>query len=408
MHSRLLIIGHTFPEPTTTAAGGRMMQLINLFMEGSYSVHFATTATHSEFSENLETYNVQVAQIHLNHSSFDHFIKELDPHIVLFDRFITEEQFGWRVIEQCPNAIRILDTEDLHFLRKARELAVKKNDPLHLFTDDAKRELASILRCDLTLLISEDEMHLLLHRFHIPDQLLCYLPLLVDDIPIQLPDFEHRRNFISIGNFQHAPNLDAVKFMKKSLWTEIRKQLPEAELHIYGAYSSKEVSEWHNVKEGFLVKGWAANLEEVMSHSRVCIAPLRFGAGLKGKLLDASKYGTPSVTTKIGAEGLCGEFPFGGLIGDSMEEIISASVRLYSNQSLWNASQKNGFRLIENRFLKEQFALSFLKLIAQIKASIAERRQENFIGQILHHQSFQATKYLSKWIEEKNQKKNDK
>src|SRR5690606_12128233 len=121
-------------------------------------------ATISERTANLDAQQISVKNILLNNSSFDEFIKELKPEIVLFDRYITEEQFGWRVSENCPNTLKILDTEDLHFLRKAREEAVKAGKPIsdaNLFSETAKRELASILRCDLSLIISEYEMELL-------------------------------------------------------------------------------------------------------------------------------------------------------------------------------------------------------------------------------------------------------
>ena len=76
----------------------------------------------------------------------------------MFDRFMVEEQFGWRVAEQCPNALRILDTEDLHCLRKGREKAIKDQalfDKSYLFNDISKREIASIYRCDLSLLFQK-------------------------------------------------------------------------------------------------------------------------------------------------------------------------------------------------------------------------------------------------------------
>jgi hypothetical protein len=180
---QLLILGHTFPEPTTTAAGGRMMQLIQLFEEEGYEITFACTAMPSERSVNLEEMDIRVENIVLNCPSFDEFVSNLKPDVVLFDRYTTEEQFGWRVADHCPDAMRILDTEDLHFLRKARQEAVKQDLPVsraNLFTDMAKRELASILRSDISLIISEVEMDLLQTTFGISKDLLYYLPFLVE------------------------------------------------------------------------------------------------------------------------------------------------------------------------------------------------------------------------------------
>ena len=137
---QLLIIGHTFPEPSTTAAGSRMMQLIELFKEEKYQITFASTAAVSEKTANLQRQHISIENIKLNDVSFDEFIKKLNPEIVVFDRYITEEQFGWRVSENCPKALKILDTEDLHFLRKARQEAIKDGKPVseaNLFSETA-------------------------------------------------------------------------------------------------------------------------------------------------------------------------------------------------------------------------------------------------------------------------------
>ena len=133
MNKKLLVIGLIWPEPNSTAAGTRLIQLIDLFLKASYSITFSSAASKTDYSFDFGKMNIQSVEIELNNSSFDEFLMKLNPDIVLFDRFLTEEQFGWRVRESCPNALRILDTEDLHFLRKAREVCFKKNIPL---TDD--------------------------------------------------------------------------------------------------------------------------------------------------------------------------------------------------------------------------------------------------------------------------------
>ncbi len=401
-----LILGHTFPEPSTTAAGTRMMQLVKLFQEENYQITFASTAGISERTENLEAQHISLKNILLNDASFDEFIKELNPEIVVFDRYITEEQFGWRVSENCPNALKILDTEDLHFLRKAREEAIKKGREVseaNLFSETAKRELASILRCDVSLIISEFEMEMLQNTFKISSEILYYLPFLVENHSEEktIPSFEERQNFIAIGNLLHAPNVDSVLQLKE-LWPDIKKKLPNAELHIYGAYASQQILQLNNKKEGFIIKGWADDVENVMKDYRLQLSPLRFGAGLKGKLLDTIQFGLPTVTTEIGAEGMCGKLLFGGSVTIPKEDFINDSVKLYSEEKLWNQAQQNGFEIIKQRFQKELFSEDFKSHIRTLSANLEKHRQQNFITQILQHHTLQSTKYLSKWIESKN------
>ncbi|MEN8703866.1 MAG: glycosyltransferase, partial [Polaribacter sp.] len=130
----ILIIGAVWVEPNSSAAGSRMMQLIELFLKKNYKVVFASASQKNENALNLSTLQIEEVSIELNNTSFDLFVKDLVPSIVIFDRFMTEEQFGWRVAENCPNALRVLDTEDLHFLRKVRYQQIKKGEG---FTNEA-------------------------------------------------------------------------------------------------------------------------------------------------------------------------------------------------------------------------------------------------------------------------------
>ncbi len=104
--STLLVIGYVWPEPNSSAAGTRMMQLLEFFKSQDYQITFATTAAKTVHMVNLEDYHIDAVSIELNNSSFDEFIKDLNPEIVIFDRFMMEEQFGWRVSETCPKCIK--------------------------------------------------------------------------------------------------------------------------------------------------------------------------------------------------------------------------------------------------------------------------------------------------------------
>jgi len=154
-----------------------MLSLLRLFQSMGWDVHYASPAARGEHEADLESMGVQTEVIRLNCSSFDRYIAQLAPQAVLFDRFMMEEQFGWRVATICPQALRLLDMEDLHSLRRARHEAVKKGlsaTAADLHTDDAKREVASIFRCDLTLVISEAEYEILQSAYQIPRSLMVY------------------------------------------------------------------------------------------------------------------------------------------------------------------------------------------------------------------------------------------
>jgi glycosyltransferase involved in cell wall biosynthesis len=406
----ILIIGFVWPEPNSSAAGTRMEQLLLLFKEWGWKVTFATPALDSNFMIHLEDIGVEKKSIALNCSSFDEFVQELNPSIVLFDRFLMEEQFGWRVAEFCPNALRILDTIDLHCLRLSRQKAFKEKRDFQfddLLTEDiSKREIASILRCDCSIMVSEFEMDLLKNTFKINASLLYYLPLLLE--PVSQDEiqqwllFEERKDFIIIGNFLHEPNWNSVQYLKETIWPLIRKEIPEANLLVYGAYPSQKVLQLHQPKEGFHIMGRADDAQEVVSKARIVLAPLRFGAGIKGKLLEAMQCGTPSITTSIGAESMFGDLPWNGFIKDNPEDFAAKAISLYQDKTTWIQAQQNGIQIIEKRYLKSNFVSEFKDYIRTLQNNLKQHRLNNFMGALLQHQTLQSTKYMSKWIEAKN------
>ena len=405
---KVLVIGYVWPEPNSSAAGTHMMSLLNAFRAQNWDVEFATPAQRTDHMVNLDDFGITSQSIALNCDSFDEYVKAYNPDIVMFDRFMMEEQFGWRVDKYCPNAIKILDTEDLQCLRNARHEAHKGEREFttsDLHSDIAKREIAAILRCDLSLIISSYEMSLLNSVFKIEPSLLHHLPFMVDlsSLPTSTKTFEQRQHFMTIGNFRHAPNWDAVLYLQK-IWPLIRKQLPKAELHIYGSYPPPKATALNNPKTGFLIKGWADNAFDVMQSARVCLAPLRFGAGIKGKLLEAMIMQTPSVTTNIGAEGMHNDLPWPGKIANTADDFANAAVEMYTNQSDFEQAQQDGNTLLNTLYDKAQLSTVLIKKIDSISSDLEAHREKNFTGQMLKHHTMRSTQYMSQWIAEKNKK----
>ncbi|WP_159637225.1 glycosyltransferase [Sphingobacterium composti Ten et al. 2007 non Yoo et al. 2007] len=403
---KILFIGLVWPEPTSSAAGWRILHLVKCFSKIG-EVNFASAALKSIHSADLSSLGVKEKSIFLNDSSFDDYVKNLLPDIVVFDRFIVEEQYGWRIAENCPDALRILDTEDLHFVRLARQEAYKKKVEVDYYSATAKRELASILRSDLSLIISNTEMHILQEDFNIPVEKLCYIPfqeeaLNEEQIEI-LPKFPNRKDFMFIGNFIHEPNFRTVEVLKKEIWPILRKKCPEAELHIYGAYASEKVMQLHNPKERFIIKGRAEDARSTISQYRLMIAPIPFGAGAKGKFVDAMASGTPSITNTLGAESMT-ESDWNGYIVQDQQEFIKKSVLLYTDEHLWKERQRAGFEIFNSTLADSSYSKDMLEKVKYYKENLQEIRKKHFIAEILLQQQLNATKYMSLWIEEKNKK----
>ncbi|MDB6061518.1 MAG: glycosyltransferase [Verrucomicrobiaceae bacterium] len=434
---QVLIIGYVWPEPRSSAAGAQMLQLIELCLAQQWAVTFASPAQPGAQRADLSILGVTEQSIALNCSSFDTWVHALQPALVIFDRFMMEEQFGWRVAEQCPQALRVLATADLHSLREARQqqlrewlreggaatgLLVPSVTPAYLYAfmatlDVTQREIAAIFRSDITLLVSDFEIELLTQYFQVPSFLLAYCPLLPD-----APDtaawrsFAERANFISIGNFLHAPNWDAALLLKEAVWPLIRAQLPAAQLFVYGAYTPQKAVNLHNPAQGFNVMGWAADAFTVMHSARVCLAPLRFGAGIKGKLIDAMLCGTASVTTSIGVEGMGANDPvemnkpvWSGAVTDSAQAFADAAVQLHENAASWQRAQQQGLLILQQRFDKAVFGAALIERLQQALEHRERNRRNNFIGAMLQHHQHKSTHYMARWIEAKNiEAKNNK
>ena len=419
----IVIIGYVWPEPNSSAAGQNMLSIIKQCIATGHQVYFLTAATDSEHKIDLNALGVKSDAIALNCSSFNKQIASLNPDVVIFDRYMTEEQFSWRVKETCPNALRVLNTEDLHSLRQARLEAVKHQlDARYakLNTELAQREIASILRSDITLVISQYEKELLTSHYGVPESQLRYHPLPTDTLIDNTPTFEERAHFVHIGNFRHAPNWDALLGLKQYIWPAIKRALPTAELHIYGAYPPKKATQLHNENQGFLVKGWADDAEEVMKNARVLLTPIRFGAGIKGKLLEAARCATPSITTWVGKEGIINssssDWP-GAIcpavytasvsgskvkaIDEAISEYVERAVSLHNNSTEWQEASNKAQPLLQ-QYKAAAHSQPLIDYLTKKAASIESHRESLFLQGLVWHQSLTASKYMSQWIEAKN------
>lgn len=401
-----------------------MLQLIHCFLQQDWQVIFASAANLSEHRYDLTAIDVEEKIIALNCSSFDAYLAELQPDMVLFDRFFTEEQFGWRVAQTCPDALRVLNTEDLHSLRQARHHLLKNRyhtgateaekfclipaqekaeDLFSTMASDAMvlREVAAIYRCDISLMISRAEIDLLQQAFAVPQYLLHYCPFLLEPATAPTATFAARQDFITIGNFRHEPNWDAVLCLKHDIWPRIRAQLPAARLNIFGAYPPPKATALHNPKQGFLIAGWAEDARAVMQQARVCLAPLRFGAGIKGKLVDAMQCATPSVTTPIGAEAMHEGFPWPGAIADNSEDFVKDAVHLYQDEQAWHAAQAFAAAILRAHFSAADFSSTLINHLRDVAGQLSDHRRKNFVGAMLQHHQHKSTQYMSLWIEAK-------
>lgn len=420
---RVLFIGFVWPEPKSSAAGQNILSYMYALRDDGNEVFFCSAAEKTEQSQNLENDAIPSFPIVLNCSSFDSQVTELAPDIVIFDRFLCYEQFAWRVKKSCPEALLVLDAEDLHFLRKARQQAAKvlsnrfvsspsilANEQRSLLLNElTKRELACIYQADLTVVLSDFEQELLTDIMHVPKNQIAHCPFIINSENASLtnlPKFQEREDFVFIGNFRHAPNYHSAKILRENIWPFIVKHFKKlgitVKCHVYGAYLSPKAKQLENAAIGFHVHGFAENQFDVIKNARVMLAPIQFGAGVKGKFLDAMLCGTPSITSPIGAEGISKQ-AWGGFIVDDFEAFISSAIELYSNEKAWTKAVKNGEKIIQMDYAPALISRKFIDIIQNGYTNRMQNRSLNILQQVMSHHQFQTSQYMSQWIEAKTQ-----
>jgi Arc/MetJ-type ribon-helix-helix transcriptional regulator len=357
-------------------------------------------------------------------------LRRLAPELVMFDRFILEEQYGPLAYEALPDALFLLETQDLHFIRRDREAgretgwqagwqqneAASSAGPL---SDTALRELAAIERVDHAFVVSSFEEWTLRERFGLGAEVHSWEPFFYEPAVMSQTDstldFEERFGFVWIGNFRHAPNADALRWIRREIWPAIRRALPTAEFRIHGAYPSQEFMQWnHSGHDGIRVVGPVADLSQVFSKARVNLAPLRFGAGVKGKILEGFRHGVPAVTTWVGAEGLLpvrthsgeSEADFPGSIGRSVDELVREAVRLHEDVRGWRDARARAHQIMNEFYdLKKREA----GIRKRIENWLQERRSgalPRWRSRVMRHSLQNGQRYFSKWIEEKERSSN--
>eukprot|EP00899_Mesostigma_viride_P019697 jgi/Mesvir1/27729/Mv07426-RA.1 len=402
-----------------------------MLLRAGANITYVSAARENSYTEELRGLGVRTQQCAPNREDdIRSILDQAKPTICIFDRFMIEEQFSFHVRAHSPNAVRVLDTQDLHFLRRGRMRVMEaggsvQDSLLHrpdASSDDLLRELAAIQRSDLTLVCSHVERDLLTRHYGVAPHKVAMASFFCDAGPdlAGLPGFDERRHFMTIGNFLHPPNLDSARWLAQEIWPSIRERLPGAELHIYGAYPTAAAQQLASKRKGngLVIKGHAPSVPDTMAQYRVCLSPLRYGAGIKGKIVDSWQQGLPVCTTPIGAEGLFVEDDmthaaqgtdanpllavreWGGLYSSTVAaDIIRDAVALYSDRDLWTRCRATGRRLLESLFPREANEAALLTVLAEAMRSLEQRRQSDYAGGMLWHHTARSTEYFSRWIQ---------
>lgn len=247
----------------------------------------------------------------------------------------------------APHATLVLDTIDLHYLRESRAATLANDDGLKKSAARTRRaELGVIHASDMTLVVSQAERELL--AVDAPGARVEVLSNVHEIAGPGLP-FAQRSDLVFVGGFRHTPNVDAVQWFVEQVFPSIRAQLPGVTFHCIGAEPTATIQSLSQ-HEGVRILGHVPDLEPYMQGMRLSVAPLRFGAGVKGKINLSMAHGQPVVATQTAVEGmhLCDGVDV--LVADEAQAFADAVVRAYRDEGLWNQLSRNGLDNVTRHF----------------------------------------------------------
>lgn len=350
----VLIKDHQVPRPDFDSGSVRIFRLAEQLVELGCRVVFFP-GNHAR----LEPYTTDLQQLGVTVLPAPElqqaFIAEAGSEISL--AVLSRPQVAWTLLEvlrtEAPQCLIAYDTVDVHFLRLERQAELAETQGAKVDADGLRRkafalkqmELGLVRSCDITLVVSEAEQTLL--RELEPDADVRVLSN-VHEVDWRPSSVEGRSGVLFVGGFDHPPNIDAVKWAAGEVMPLVRESYPEAMLHIVGSNPPDEVRELDG--HGVEVHGWVAELQPVYERSRVTLAPLRFGAGVKGKIGESLALGVPVVGTTVALEGMHLRSGEQAVIADDATGLADGIVRLLEDDAEWQQLSAAGKDAIDAQF----------------------------------------------------------
>lgn len=369
---RVLVLDHCTPTPNQDAGSVTVFNLLLLLREMDFQVTFIPEDNFL-FMENY-TAALQRAGIEVLYA----------PHIITVESHLKEcgerydlaflfrpgvvERHLKAIRKHCPKAKALYHTVDLHFLRMAREAELLSDESRQKAAEEMKlRELSAIGAIDAAIVHSTTELEIL--RPLLPEAKLHVFPLIMD-VKGSDKGFSERKDLVFIGGYQHAPNVDAVQYFVKEVMPLLRKQLPGVRFYAVGSKPPAEIQAL--ASEDVIITGFVEDLNPLLDKMRVSVAPLRYGAGIKGKIGTAMAVGVPVVATPLAVEGMCLTDGENVVVADGSEAFAAAISRIYQDESLWNLVSLNSVEFADKAWGAEAAWTILRSILSDINIS-AER-----------------------------------
>lgn len=340
----IVVVDDHVPRPDEDAGSVRMLGLLTALRRLGWSVIFIPdNRYHGDvWGRHLLAEGIEVF---CGPEPVDQFLASIRGRVkaVIGSRVTVAWPYIGIVRRVMPGVPFLFDTVDLHHVRARREAELSGDKTaMARALHTRSLELGFVQAADETLVVSPTEVAILAEE--VPEAKVAVVPL-VHERRLEPPGPEGRRGIVFVGSFAHPPNADAVRWFITEIFPIVRAELPDERLQIVGKEVPNDVAAM--ACEGVDVLGWLPTLDDVYARCRVVVAPLRFGAGLKGKVAEALSHGVPVVVTEIAAEGMGIEHGESGWVADDPVDFAQGVIALVQDDDLWARFAVSGQELIE-------------------------------------------------------------
>ena len=341
---RVLVIDHCTPTPNQDAGSVTVFNSMMLLREMDFQVTFIPGDNFlymPEYTTALQRIGVEVL--------YAPYVTSVRQHLKdAGDRYDLAFLFRPSVMEHhikdlrklCPRANVLYHTVDLHFLRMSREAELQADTSKQKLADEMKqREFAAIQQADAAIVHSTIELELV--QKALPDIKVHVFPLIMD-VKGTSRRFKDRKDIVFVGGYQHAPNVDAVKYFVADVMPLLRTRIPGVRFYAVGSNPPEEIRDLD--ADDVVITGFIDDLSSLLDRMRVAVAPLRFGAGIKGKIGTTMAAGLPNVVTSLAAEGMALTDGKNILIADGAENFAERIKKIYGDEAIWDQISITGLK----------------------------------------------------------------
>jgi GT2 family glycosyltransferase len=366
---RIIVSDGMYSSPNHDAGSLRMATIMKILAKKARPLFITVRTGQSPEAESiLEREGVEVAYVRdfRNHpSDYKAILKEGSIDLAILSRPVTAAALLPLIRKSKPKTKIIYDTVDIHFLRLEREYKLTGDESVAADAAEQKgveSHLAS--QSDQVWCVTEDDKKALQNEAR--NAKIEIVPT-IHALHGRRNNFDERHGLLFIGNFGHRPNKDAVHFFINRIYPVIRDSLPGLKFYVVGSYATDEIRAYDS--EDVVVMGYVPDIEPLLQGCRVFVAPLRYGAGMKGKIGSALSSGLPVVTTSIGAEGLGINDREHALIADEPEDFARAVIELYGDRELWQRLSDRGYEHIQDNYSPDKVELKILAALQRLGVS---------------------------------------